>query len=321
MRASRLLSILMALQARGAATAPALAAQCAVSLRTIYRDVEALSALGIPIYSERGSTGGYRLLDGYRTRLTGLSQDEAEALFLTGLPGPAHDLGFGPAMAAAELKLLAALPADLRLEASRARGRFHLDVTGWFAAMEHPAALPRLSRAIREQCAIHMRYRSWKEERERRVEPLGLVLKSGAWYLVGRRDGAIRTYRVGRILELCILDEHFEPPERFDLACYWRDSTERLQAELHAEQATIRLSPAGVSLIGQIANPYMRARMIVDPTTDADGWRQAHLPIGSSHGACLELLRLGAEVEVLAPTALRAQMAATIAALARVYGS
>ena len=185
MRASRLLSILMALQARGAATAPALAAQCAVSLRTIYRDIEALSALGIPIYSERGSTGGYRLLDGYHTRLTGLSQDEAEALFLAGLPGPAHDLGFGPAMAVAELKLLAALPADLRLEASRARGRFHLDVAGWFAAMEHPEALPRLSRAIREQCAIHMRTKPICPS-GRRTGPVwsscGSELKSRFWH-------------------------------------------------------------------------------------------------------------------------------------------
>lgn len=320
MRASRLLSILLTLQARGMATAPALATQCEVSLRTIYRDIDALSALGIPIYSERGYGGGYRLLDGYRTRLTGLSPEEAEALFLTGLPGAAHDLGLGPAMAAAELKLLAALPPDLRLETSRARGRFHLDVAGWFATMEHPEALPQVSRAIREQRVMRMHYRSWRNEGERRVEPLGLVLKSGAWYLVGRRSGDIRTYRVARILEPYLLDERFEAPKGFDLACYWRDSTERLQAELHADQATIRLSPAGINLIEQIANPYMRTRLVVEPVVDADGWHQARLPIGSLHGACLELLRLGADVEVLAPAPLRAHMTAFTASLARVYG-
>ncbi len=320
MRASRLLSILLTLQAKGAATAPALAAQCEVSLRTIYRDIDALSALGIPIYSERGCDGGYRLLDGYRTHLTGLSPEEAEALFLTGLPGAAHDLGLGPAMAAAELKLLAALPADLRLEASRARGRFHLDVAGWFASMEHPQALPQVSRAIRERRVMRMRYRSWKSEGERHVEPLGLVLKGGAWYLVARRDGDIRTYRVARILEPSLLDDHFEAPERFDLACHWRESTGRLEAELHADQATIRLSPAGLGLIDQIANPYMRAHLVIEPTADTDGWYRARLPIGSPQGACLELLRLGADVEVLAPAPLRAQMTLIAAAIARVYG-
>ena len=189
MRASRLLSILTTLQARGRVTAQVLAEECEVSLRTIYRDVDALSAAGIPVYSERGSAGGYRLLDGYRTRLNGLSAREAEALFLTGLSGPAADLGLGAAMAAAQLKLLVAMPADLRAGAERMRARFHLDAPAWFGEAEQPANLQLVAGAVWKQLRIRMRYRSWKAERERIVEPLGLVLKGGAWYLVGRCDG------------------------------------------------------------------------------------------------------------------------------------
>src|ERR1700712_5183985 len=157
MRASRLLSILMTLQARGRVTAQSLADECAVSLRTIYRDIDALGAAGVPIQSERGAEGGYRLLDGYRTRLNGLSAREAEALFLTGLSGPAADLGLGAAMAAAQLKLLVALPADLRAGAERMRARFHLDAPAWFGEAEQPPNLQLVAGAVWEQQRIQMR--------------------------------------------------------------------------------------------------------------------------------------------------------------------
>src|ERR1700733_667707 len=136
MRASRLLSILMTLQAHGRVTAQALADQCEVSLRTIYRDIDALSAAGIPVYSDRGSTGGYRLLEGYRTRLNGLSLEEAKALFLSGLSGPAIALGLDAVMAEAQLKLTAALPVEIRSAVTRMRECFHLDAPGWFHGSE-----------------------------------------------------------------------------------------------------------------------------------------------------------------------------------------
>lgn len=319
MRASRLLNILMTLQARGHATAPALAEDCGVSLRTVYRDIDALSALGIPVYAERGPSGGYRLLDGYRTRLNGLSPQEAEALFLTGLSGPAGDLGLGPAVAAAELKLLAALPASLRPGAQRMRARFHLDTPAWFAEAERPDHLPRVADAVWSQQRLWMRYQSWKGQNERRVEPLGIVLKSGVWYLVGRRDGVIRTYRVARIDQLRVLQEHFERPESFDLAAYWQDSTERLEAELHPVQALVRLSPTGVRLLSVLATPYVRAGTVVDPAPGADGWYRATVPVGSMREACADLLRLGADAEVLAPVELRRQIARIAAELAGLY--
>ncbi|HEY4249726.1 MAG TPA: YafY family protein [Roseomonas sp.] len=320
MRASRLLSILTTLQARGRVTAQSLADACEVSLRTIYRDIEALSAAGIPVYSERGSEGGYRLLDGYRVRLNGLSPREAEALFLTGLSGPAADLGLGAVMAAAQTKLLAALPQDLRMGAERMRARFHLDAPAWFGEAEQPAHLPGIADAVWRQRPIRIRYRSWKAVRERRVEPLGIVLKSGAWYLAGRVEASVRTYRIARILDLVPLDGQFERPPDFDLAVYWKAATERLEAELRPDTARLRLSPWGVKMLAAFSSPYVRAGTRVEPVADAAGWRLATLPIGSLREAVVDLLRLGAEAEVIDPPALRARMAAIAAGMIALYG-
>lgn len=319
MRASRLLSILTMLQARGRVTAQALADECEVSLRTIYRDVDALSAAGIPIYSERGSAGGYRLLEGYRTRLNGLSAREAEALFLTGLSGPAADLGLGAAMAAAQLKLLVAMPADLRAGAERMRARFHLDAPGWFADTEQPTHLQLVAGAVWEQRRIEMRYRSWRGEKQRIVDPLGLVLKGGAWYLVGRCDGDPRTYRVGRILGLEVTAEGFEPPEAFDLAAYWRAGTQRLEADLYKQRAVVRLSPWGVKMLEAFTSPFVRAGARIEDDARPDGWRKAILPVGSIRQASLEMLRFGAEAEVLDPPELRATMAEIAREMGRIY--
>lgn len=321
MRASRLLSILTTLQARGRVTAQVLADECEVSLRTIYRDIEALSAAGIPVYSERGSEGGYRLLDGYRVRLNGLSSREAEALFLAGLSGPVADLGLGPVMAAAQTKLLAALPQELRSSAERMRSRFHLDAPAWFSEAEQPAHLAAIADAVWRQAAIQIRYQSWRAEKNRRVEPLGIVLKSGAWYLVGQVGSSARTYRISRILELAVLEEHFERQDAFDLPAYWRISTERLEAELHPLTARLRLSPLGLDLLAAFSPPYVRDRTKVDAEADGEGWRIATLPVGKLKQAVVDLLRLGAEVEVLEPPELRDRMAKIAADMTGLYRS
>ncbi|QUD87881.1 helix-turn-helix transcriptional regulator [Phenylobacterium montanum] len=320
MRASRLLSILTTLQAQGHVTAPALAEQCEVSLRTIYRDIDALSAAGVPVYAERGSAGGYRLLDGYRTRLNGLSAQEAAALFLTGLPGPAADLGLGAVMAGAQNKLLAAMPAQLRAGAAQMRARFHLDAPAWFAEAEQPAHLPLVAGAVWDQRRLSMRYQSWRGEKARVVEPLGLVLKSGAWYMVGQVDGSARTYRVGRILELQVLDQRFARPEDFDLEQHWRESAQRLEAELHRTEARVRFSPMGVRMQEVFLSPYVRGAIRAEPP-DRDGWVVAVMPVGSIRQAASELLRFGAEVEVLEPEALRSSMASIAGRLAEIYAA
>jgi predicted DNA-binding transcriptional regulator YafY len=319
MRASRLLSILTTLQARGRVTAQALADDCEVSLRTIYRDVDALSAAGIPVDSERGPEGGYRLLDGYRTRLNGLTRAEAEALFLTGLPGPAALLGLGSILAAAELKLLAALPADLRRSAETMRARFHLDAAGWFDELEQPQALPQLTAATWAQTAIRMRYRSRKAEVERRVEPLGLVLKNGVWYLVGRVGEAIRTYRVARIFDLMVLDEPFDAAAGFDLQAYWQASADQFEETLYSQHATVRLSPLGMERAARLTRARARAIAASASEPEADGWRVAQLPMESLRESTGVLALLGAEVEVLHPPELRAAMAEMAGRLAALY--
>lgn len=308
MRASRLLSILITLQARGRVTAQALADDCEVSLRTIYRDIDALSAAGVPVYSDRGSTGGYRLLDGYRVRLNGLSAQEADALFLSGLSGPAAALGLGAVMAAAQLKIIAALPVELRSAAERMRARFHLDAPGWFHAPEQPEPLQQIATAVWDERLIDIRYRSWKAEKQRRVAPLGIVLKSGAWYMVGLVQGDARTYRISRIREFTVLDDRFERPANFDLESYWSDATRRLEAELHSGRARIRLSPVGMKMLEPLTSPFARAGMDIGEP-DSEGYRIVTLPVGTSTWhASSEILRFGADAEVLDPPELRMKM-------------
>lgn len=321
MRAGRLLTILMTLQSREQVTAPALAAACGVSPRTIYRDIEALSALGIPVYADRGAEGGYRLLDGYRTRLNGLSSEEAEALFLAGLSGPASDLGLGPAMPMAELKLLAALPPEVRASAERIRATFHLDAPAWFSESEQPSSLPAVAKAVWDQRRIRVRYQSWNGERERELSPLGIVLKGGVWYMVGLVDDNARTYRISRILHLEVLDRQFERPRDFDLAAHWRASTQRLESELYPHQARVRLSPRGRRLLEHLYPSSVHAATVIAPEPEVDGWYAATLPVGVPRHACFDLIRLGAEIEVLEPVELRDAMREMASALLGLYHS
>src|SRR5712675_1823810 len=320
MRASRLLCILTTLQARGRATATELATASRVSPRTIYRDIDALSSAGIPVYSERGSDGGYRLLDGYRTQLNGLSEKEAEALFLTGLSGPAADLGLHAVLVAAEKKLISALPAPLRAGAERMRARFHLDAPAWFREAEKPKLLPLVASAVWEQRRIRMRYRSWRSEKQRVLDPLGVVLKGGTWYVVGQTEEGLRTFRVARVLKLEVLEKHFERPEGFELEAYWSASTKRLEAELHPNQATVRLSPWALSMLEIFTSSFARAAARIEPGADSEGWVTVTLPVGSLREACARLLCFGGELEVLEPTELRQMMADVAARMHGTYG-
>ena len=319
MRASRLLSILTTLQAKGHVTAQALADECAVSLRTIYRDLDALSAAGIPVYSVQGSSGGYRLLDGYRVRLNGLSSTEADALFLAGLTRQAADLGMGAVAASARAKLVAALPEAMRSGAMKAR--FHFDAPAWFAEPETLQHLPAIADAVWNQQPIRMRYQSRTTDKERQVEPLGVVLKGGAWYLVaGIRDG-VRTFRISRITEMALLDGRFEYPSGFNLEAYWTESIRRYEEDLHPNRAEIRLSPRGLDLMEELLAPYIRTGAVISEQADARGWKQASVSVGSMALAAMEMLRFGKEVEVVGPPELRAEMANVIGALVEIYKS
>lgn len=322
MRASRLLTILLLLQNRGRATAQELATELEVSVRTVYRDVEALAAAGVPVVAGRGPAGGYHLVDGYRTRLTGLTVDEAETLFLAGAPGPVAELGLGEVLAAAELKLLAALPTELRARAGRLRERFHLDAPGWFRDGERPEHLAAIADAVWNARTLRVRYRRWGGEVARTLEPLGIVLKGGSWYLVARVSGQARVYRVSRILELEALGERFERPERFDLAAFWQSYSERFETSVYHGEATVRLSPRALTLLPYFFQPVAArtAKERAGPSGE-DGWVRTVIPIESPKHAHHEMLRLGAEVEVLAPEELRRRMAETAEALVGMYGA
>lgn len=309
MRSSRLVSILLLLQTRGRMTAAQLAEELEVSVRTVYRDVEALGAAGVPLYGDAGHSGGYRLLDGYRTRLTGLTAGEAEALFLAGAPGPAAELGLGPVLAAAQLKVRAALPAELRAHADRISGRFHLDAPGWYAAGDEAPYLPEVAEAVWNGRILEVVYRRWREPTDvrRRLEPYGLVLKAGRWYVVA--GPGPRTYRVDQILELAVMEQEFTRPEAFDLGAYWTAYQRDFHDRLHRGEAVVRLAPG------------VRLPSAVVLSTDEEGWTVVRVPIESVEHAQGTFLRLGTDVEVLEPPELRARMARTIAELADRYGN
>jgi predicted DNA-binding transcriptional regulator YafY len=319
MLASRLLTILMLLQSRGRMSARALAAEVEVSVRTLYRDIDQLSAAGAPVYAERGRAGGFQLLDGYRTKLTGMTSAEAEALFLAGVPGPASDLGLGQAMATAQLKLLAALPPDWRGGVGRLGARFHLDPVGWFRDAERVEQLPSIADAVWAQKRLRLRYRRWSGEVDRLVEPLGVVLKAGVWYLVGLAGGQPRTYRVSSVLAAEVeAGEGFERPTDFDLAAYWDEWTARFEAGLYRATATVRISQRGRQLLERFGSPA-QTQALAEARTDADGWMRADIPIESIDKAVEDLTPLGPEVEILAPDALRQLMARAAAAMQALY--
>ena len=319
MRASRLLTILMTLQARGRATARELAAECEVTMRTIYRDIDALSASGVPVYADRGPEGGYRLLDGYKTRVNGLSPQEAEALFLGGLPGPAADLGLGAVMAAAQLKLITALPAELRRSAETMRMRFHLDAPGWFSRADQVPHLPQITQAVWNQTPVRIGYRSWTRKTTREIEPLGVVLKSGLWYAIAAVGGSLRTYRVSRVLSLETLDGRFERPADFDLAAYWKAWSARYEASVYRSHALVRFSPHGLDMLSWSPSTEAAAETASEP--DADGWRQVRLPIESLGQATTDMLRFGPDAEVLEPADLRERVRDSAAAMSRMYAA
>jgi len=321
--ASRLLSILMLLQTRGRVSARDLAAEFEVAVRTIHRDIDQLSAAGIPVYAERGRSGGFRLRDGYRTTLTGLTQAEAETLFLAGVPGPAAQLGFADALSTARLKLLAALPASIKPGAERIAARFHLDVGPWFHRIDALPTLPLLARAVWGERMLEVSYVRANETQAvaRKLAPLGLVLKGGVWYLVAQSGKRVLTYRAANIHDVAICDEKFTRPKHFELATHWQDAVREYETSVYREYADVRLSARGMKrLLG--LGPYVAsAAEKTAGKPDRKGWVRCRLPIESIEDGVRELLRLGEEVIVLGPPALRAQMAQTARRIAALHGA
>jgi predicted DNA-binding transcriptional regulator YafY len=316
MRSSRLLAILILLQLRGRVTAHALAEEFEVSVRTIYRDMDALSAGGVPLYGDKGPGGGFQLLDGYRTKLTGLDRDEASAMLMAGMPGPAAALGIGEAAGRARNKLLAALPETSAARAGLLGERFHLDVSDWYQLTEPLPALAPLATAVFESRRIMFTYDSWTQTKNWLVDPLGLVLKGGEWYVVAEADAKRLTFKVSNIVGLAVLMENFERPARFELGLWWAESLARFEAELRPEIAKLRVSPAGLKRIAALGSFAARAVAQAGPP-DRRGWRSLGLPIESGDHSALALLGCGPEFEVISPPSFRHRIAELATAIAK----
>jgi len=304
MRADRLLSILLLLQVHRRQTARELAQRLEVSERTIHRDMDALSAAGFPVFAERGSGGGWMLVEGYKTNLTGLNKDEIQALFLTKPLRLLADLGLEKASNAALLKLSAALPSVHRDNAQHARQRIHVDVAGWNRADESIEFLPSIQEAIWRERRLKITYARGVDcdPVERLLDPLGLVAKGSVWYLVAAVEGTVRSYRVSRVLGVEITEEECVRPADFDLADYWERSATSFKASLPKYQTKLRVAPEIVPLL-RVAGRFARvgqAQQILN-----DKW--LHLTVGFDveEMACQWVLSFGAQIEVVEPDSLR----------------
>jgi predicted DNA-binding transcriptional regulator YafY len=304
MRADRLLSLLMLLQTRGRMTAKHLAGELEVSERTIYRDIDALSIAGVPVYAERGPGGGCALLDSYRTSLTGLNEDEVRALFMLSIPAPLSDLGVGEELRAALLKLSAALPAGQH-NGERARQRIHLDSVWWFQAEESSPHLQVIHQAVWQDRRIRLTYRlPFDTQVERLVDPYGLVAKTSVWYLVCGRDDHIRVQRVSDVVDVQLTGETFERPPGFDLARFWGEWCRSYEDNRPCYPVTARVSPEFVSALPQYFGRRLPDLTQVEPPDDA-GWITMILPFETFWDARRAVLSFGRAVEVLEPVALR----------------
>jgi predicted DNA-binding transcriptional regulator YafY len=305
MRSSRLLGILMTLQLRGRTSAAALAREFEVSERTIYRDIDALSASGVPIYAETGRSGGIQLHDGYRTRLTGLTASEASALPFVGMTQVAADMGLRAEAAAARTKMLASLPAESGSQARRIAERFHVDPIPWYHRAETLDHLPELAAAVWKGKRISVAYTSWKADVRRTLDPLGLVQKGGLWYLLATWRGKPHIYRASNLSDLRVRDEAARSIEGFDLAANWRSAVVAFEDRLMAGRAVVRISKEGEQILR--AEMPLAAEIVArtkQPCAEP-GWSIAEAPFESPAYSARQWLRLGCELQVLEPASLR----------------
>ncbi|MCP5098059.1 MAG: WYL domain-containing protein [Chloroflexi bacterium] len=305
MRADRLLSLLLLLQTRGQMTAQTLAKELEVSERTIYRDIDALSCAGVPVYGEPGPEGGYALIDSFRTNLTGLTEGEVRALFMLTVPAPLADLGVSQELRTALLKLSAALPQARRHDESWIRQRFHLDATWWQQSDAPFPHLQTIHTAVLQDRKLHIVYETAVAVKlDRIVSPYGLVAKAGIWYLVSATADAIRVHRVSDLLDVCLSDEPFTRQKEFDLAAFWRNWCAAFETHLSDFAVTVRVAPSFVPILPKYFGSAVRAK-IANATPDTDGWIKLELTFKSFEAARERLLGFGRGVEVLEPRALQ----------------
>jgi predicted DNA-binding transcriptional regulator YafY len=324
MRADRLLSLLMLLQTRGRMTAQALAHELEVSERTIYRDMEALSAAGVPVYADRGPNGGCSLLDNYRTTLTGLTQDEVRALFMVSIPAPLDALGVSEGLKTARLKLSAALPGVRRQDERLASQRIHLDSTWWSLPDEPTPHLQTLHEAVWQSQRLHitlqLTYGFFETRIERQIDPYGLVAKASVWHVVGATGERVRVYRAAQVLAAEPTGERFERPADFDLATFWKNWCAEYEANRPRSPVTARVASDFIPLLYRYFGEGLRPA-VEQAQPDAEGRLILTLTFESLEEARLRLLGLGQAIEVLEPEALRCSIVDFASQTLSQYGS
>jgi predicted DNA-binding transcriptional regulator YafY len=316
MRADRLLTIVLLLQARGRMTGREMAKRLEVSARTLHRDMDALSAAGVPVFALRGSRGGWQLDEDWRTQVPGLDEAELRALLMA-QPRMLGDSGLAAAADRALGKLMAALPASMRDRAASIRQRLHVDTTAWRGTTEDLSMLPIVQDAVAHDRKLSLHYsRTGGKAVERTVDPLGLVAKGSTWYLVAATDQSIRTYRVSRIELAKLLDEKSERPTDFDLAEYWQSSTQEFKDGWPRIEVTLRVHPETLKWITK-----WRAVSVLKPEKpDPEGWDTLRIQFEEEDQACFVVLGMGSRAEVVAPEQLRERVAEEIRTVARRIG-
>ena len=315
MRADRLISIVLLLQANGRMTAQTLATRLEVSQRTILRDMDALSGAGVPVIAERGTGGGWRLIDGYETKLTGLTPPEIRSLFLARPPALLAELGMKEAADAAWLKLRAALPVGVREQAEFVRQRLLIDSRGGRDSAESLTSLPLILEALWSGRRLKFQYeKSDGECSDREVDPLGLVTRGNRWYLIAGTGDERRTYRVSRIRTAAILPERSSRPDGFDLAAHWEASTNWFREHLPRYDATFLATPAIMPWV------CYRTSRVLERVREGERFRVS-LRFDAPEEAKQFAMAHGAELEVVAPSELKEYVIATAKAMVAAYAS
>lgn len=309
MRADRLIAMLALLQVRGRMTARELAAELEVSTRTIYRDLDALSAAGVPVYTELGRNGGCALLEGYNSGLARLTEPEVQALLMLSIPAPLTELGVGQELRTALIKLATFLPTERTEAQHQVRDRIHLDSSPWHQPAEPVPHLRTIQQAVWQDRKLELTYQlPFKAEVQRVVEPYGLVAKTNVWHLVLASDGELRVLRVTDVVAAHLSEECFQRRPGFDLQAYWTAWCTVRERNQPSYTIRARISPALLDLIQLLDADSLVEVEEPDGTCRSDGWARVRLQFDSFIDARKRTLGMGGAIEVLEPRALRASV-------------